>query len=67
MQCNVGGAERGLRFLIGAAALAAAWFIDVADAWRIGLFAIGAIGLATATFRYCPLNSLTGRNTCRSS
>lgn len=66
MQCNVGGAERGVRFMLGAAAVAAGLFIEMEDSWRIALFVIGGIGLATAVFRYCPLNSIGGRNSCRS-
>ncbi len=65
MPCNVGGAERALRFLIGLAALATALFANVEGGWRIALFVVGGIGLATATLRFCPLNSLIGRNSCR--
>jgi hypothetical protein len=67
MQCNVGGAERGLRFLVGLVALAVALFVDVSDGWRIGLFVIAAVGVLTAVVRFCPLNSLIGRNSCRAS
>lgn len=66
MQCNVGGAERGFRLVIGVAAIAAAIIISMDTGWTIGLWVIGAIGLLTALLRYCPLNSLIGRNTCRS-
>lgn len=67
MQCNVGGAERGLRLVIGVVAIAVAVFGGVEGGWRIALLAIGAIGLLTAAVRYCPLNSLIGRNSCRSA
>lgn len=66
MQCNVGGAERGLRLVIGLVALAAALFAGIEGGTRIALFVIGAIAVLTAAVRYCPLNSLIGRNSCRS-
>lgn len=66
MQCNVGGAERGLRLVIGLVALAAALFGGIEGGARIALFVIGAIAVLTAAVRYCPLNSLIGRNSCRS-
>jgi hypothetical protein len=67
MQCNVGGAERAVRLMLGVAAVAAGLFIEMEDSWRIAFFVIGGLGLATAAFRYCPLNSAAGRNSCRSS
>lgn len=65
MQCNVGGSERTLRFVVGAAALAAALFIEMSTGLRTALLVVGAIGLLTATARICPLNALIGRNSCR--
>lgn len=65
MVCNVGGAERALRLVVGVAALAAALLLELQTGWRIALFVIAAIGFLTAASRYCPLNSLIGRNSCR--
>ena len=65
MQCNVGGSERILRFGVGAAALLAALFIEMSDGLRIALFVVAAVGFLTATVRFCPLNAVIGRNSCR--
>lgn len=65
MQCNVGGSERTLRFVVGAAALLAALFVEMSGGLRVALFVVAAIGIVTATVRFCPLNALIGRNSCR--
>ncbi|HWH22194.1 MAG TPA: DUF2892 domain-containing protein [Allosphingosinicella sp.] len=65
MVCNVGGPERALRLVVGVAALAAALLLELETVWRIALFVIAAIGFLTAASRYCPLNSIIGRNSCR--
>ena len=50
---------------LGVAALAAALLLELETVWRIALFVIAAIGFLTAASRYCPLNSIIGRNSCR--
>jgi hypothetical protein len=56
--------ERGVRAGFGGALLAAASVGLVPVRWRIGLAALGAVGLATAASQYCPLNSVLGIDTC---
>lgn len=67
MQCNVGGSERTIRFVVGAAALVAALFIETSGGLRVAMFVVAAIGFLTATVRFCPLNAVVARNSCRTS
>lgn len=64
MKCNVGGADRTFRFVLGAALVGAGLFVDMSDGLRIVAFVIAAIAVGTATIRYCPANSLLGIDTC---
>lgn len=65
MKCNVGGADRTLRFVLGAALVGVGLFVEMSQGLRIGTFVVAAIALGTATIRYCPANSLFGVNSCR--
>jgi type IV secretory pathway TrbD component len=65
MKCNVGGADKILRIIIGGAALAAAIFLFAAPLWKIAAFVVAAIAIGTALISYCPLNALIGLNTCK--
>lgn len=58
MKCNVGGADRVLRFAIGTAIITAGLY----HRKRWGL--IGIIPLATAAFRWCPAYIPFGISTC---
>ena len=61
MSTNVGGIDRILRFLVGLAILSAlVWYPG--DAKWFGL--LGLIPLGTALFRFCPLYSIFGLNSC---
>jgi hypothetical protein len=61
MSTNVGGIDRILRFLVGLAILSAlVWYPG--DAKWFGL--LGLIPLGTALFRFCPLYSVFGLNSC---
>jgi hypothetical protein len=61
MKCNVGGSDQTLRFTAGASLMAMGL---LSHGWRRKLGVIlGAVGLATAAARYCPINQLAGRNT----
>lgn len=59
---NVGGIDRILRIVVGAA-LIVAYFLnnDGAYSW---LYLLGIIPLATGLLSTCPLYSLFGMNTC---
>lgn len=67
---NVGSLDRTLRFVLGAALLAAPFvppFASFFAAWGVWKFAVAAVGivmLATAAFRFCPAYTLLGLNTC---
>jgi hypothetical protein len=66
---NVGGIDRLLRLLVGAALIAAPYFVQ-SQIWanslfRIGLPIVGAILVLTALFRFCPAYKLTGWNTSK--
>lgn len=69
MSVNVGTLDRGIRFVIGVVALAAAFVGPIAaggwDLVRIGLLAVGAIMLLTSALKFCPLYRIFGLRTCR--
>ena len=58
MKINVGSIDRSLRIVVGLALVAWALFGGPVWAW------IGVVPLATGLFRFCPLYSLLGVNTC---
>lgn len=64
MKCNVGGADRALRFIIGGAALVAGFALESLG-WKIAAFVIAGLALLTAVVRFCTFNALLGVNTCR--
>lgn len=52
MKSNVGGVDRGIRFILGIILLLVLFFVE--SGWRyIGL--LGFVLLFTAIFRWCPL------------
>ncbi len=61
MKRNVGGSDQTLRFAAGASLLTMGL---LTHGWlrKLGLI-LGAVGLTTATTRYCPINQLAHRNT----
>jgi hypothetical protein len=60
---NVGGWDRKLRFILGIALLALAWF-GVLKGWAAtAAYVVAAIALVTGVVRYCPANSILGINT----
>lgn len=59
---NVGGIDRILRIVVGAA-LIAGFFLN-ADASMRWLYLLGIIPLATGLLSSCPLYSILGLNTC---
>ncbi len=56
--CNVGGIDRFVRIIAGAAIIIAG---IIYQSW---LGAIGVIPLATGLFRFCPLYKVIGVSTC---
>ena len=66
MKANVGNIDRGIRFIIGIAALAAVLVGPFAGAgWeRIALGAVGIIMIATSAIKFCPLYRIFGMRTC---
>ncbi len=64
MKANVGSVDRILRVVIGIGLLALFFVLD-APLRYIGL--VGLVPLATAAFNWCPLYTLLGINTCRTS
>lgn len=65
MNCNVGGAERTLRFGVGAALVGAGSFSEMSGGLRIAALLAGSVAIATAAARYCPASALLGIDTCR--
>jgi hypothetical protein len=61
MKTNVGGIDKTLRIVVGAALLAMLAWGDGNLRW-LGL--IGLVPLATALIGWCPLYTLLGVNTC---
>jgi DUF2892 family protein len=61
MKANVGGIDKVLRMVVGAALLALVFVIDGSARWW-GL--VGLIPLVTGYAGYCPLYALLGINTC---
>ncbi len=57
--CNVGGIDRILRIIIGLAVLGLL-FIGPQTPWGW----LGLIPLITGAFKFCPLYSLLGLNSC---
>jgi len=62
MTANVGGFDRAIRVIVGAALLYLALFAQPNGYNWIGW--LGSIPLITAAIGYCPLYSLIGLSTC---
>jgi len=61
MKANVGNVDRIIRIALGLALLA--WAATGGPVWAW----IGVVPLATGLFKFCPVYTLLGFNTCRSS
>ncbi|MFO1107022.1 MAG: DUF2892 domain-containing protein [Amaricoccus sp.] len=68
MPCNIGTADRLIRLIVGAVfillPLLTGFAAGTAWLWWATL-AVGAVLLATAVLRFCPLYTLLGIRTCR--
>lgn len=59
MKLNVGGVDRILRIALGVVLIA------LAATGKVGWWGwLGVVPLATGLFRFCPLYTLLGMNTC---
>jgi len=65
MSCNVGGADKVVRIVVGIALLILAVFSPIDTVWRVLAGVLAAIALVTALIGFCPLNSLLGIDTCK--
>ncbi len=65
---NIGSLDRAVRFVLGAALLAAPFALPDLFAplgqWRFAVAAVGAVLFGTALFRICPAYMLFGIRTC---
>jgi len=59
MECNMGGADRAIRIVVGLALMVAA-FLHLIGVWGW----IGIVPFATALVRFCPAYKLLGIRTC---
>jgi uncharacterized membrane protein HdeD (DUF308 family) len=64
MTKNVGGAERGIRLVIGIVLLALGFLHVVTGTMAIVAYIVGAVALITGLVQYCPAWTLFGINTC---
>jgi hypothetical protein len=67
MSKNVGAVDRGVRFVVGIALLALAFFHVVTGTMAIVAYIVGAVALVTGLVSYCPAWSVFGINTCQTA
>lgn len=69
MQANVGSVDRAIRFLLGLVLIIAPFanFLNIGSsaALTYGAIIVGAILVATAVLKICPLYRVLGISTCR--
>ncbi|MCA1781335.1 MAG: DUF2892 domain-containing protein [Intrasporangiaceae bacterium] len=63
MTHNVGTADRGIRAVLGVAAVVVAFSIGFASAFGIVLIVVSAVLLVTAAVGFCPLYRVLGIST----
>jgi hypothetical protein len=64
MTCNLGGAERTIRFVLGIILVGIGYFAPVSSLVSTLLYVVGAIMIVTAAVGFCPAWKLVGINTC---
>ena len=64
LSCNVGGADKTARIVLGLVLIAVGLFAGLGTTWTIIAYAVAVIALLTAFVGYCPINTLLGINTC---
>lgn len=62
---NLGGAEKGIRLVLGGALGVAAFILDLPSWGTTTLGVIGFISLLTGLVGFCPAWAIFGINTCR--
>jgi len=60
---NVGGIDRILRIVIGAALILAFFLTTSQSPWRYA-YLLGIVPLATGILKTCPIYTILGMNTC---
>jgi len=65
MKCNVGGADRAVRLVVGVLALIAAVLGNFGSVATVVLYVVAAIGIVTGLVRLCPLYLLLGVSSCK--
>jgi hypothetical protein len=63
MKCNVGGAERVIRIILGLVALSFA-YLSPTGVWAAAGYIVGGIVLLTGLIRFCPVSALLGISSC---
>ena len=58
MRKNIGTADRALRVVAAAGAVAGSGVLGISTAWGIVLLAVAAVMVATALSGYCPIYSV---------
>jgi len=64
MTSNVGGLDRGIRFILGVVLIALGATHVLTGTTAIVGYVVGGIALVTGLVRYCPAWSIFGINTC---
>ncbi len=64
MNANVGGIDRVVRAVAGAALLAAGFLAGIEAPWNYVAMGVGVIFLLTSIISFCPLYRIVGMNTC---
>jgi len=64
MTSNVGGWDRGIRFILGVVLIALGATHVLTGTTAIVGYVVGGIALVTGLVRYCPAWSIFGINTC---
>ena len=65
MRCNVGGMDRTVRLVVGAALILVGLFAELSTSWRVLAFVVAGVLVGAALLRFCPANALFGINTCK--
>lgn len=65
LNCNVGGADKTVRLIVGVLLLAVAAFYAVDTVWKVVAGVAGVVAIVTAFAGFCPLYAMLGMNTCK--